>query len=162
MAARRLLAGRSVAALGFGGYRVSNTPQHAAALLTSLEHGCDVIDTSPSYTDGGSETLIGAVLAARAERQPGAPRPLVVTKVGTMQGAELADAAAREQAGRPWRDVIKLSESAWLCLSPEYIAHSVAASTRRLGAPRRDRLPDSPDQVEENHHAARPSARRHV
>ena len=74
MAARRLLAGRSVAALGFGGYRVSNTPQHAAALLTSLEHGCDVIDTSPSYTDGGSETLIGAVLAARAERQPGAPR----------------------------------------------------------------------------------------
>jgi hypothetical protein len=31
--------------------------------------------------------------------------------------------------------VIKLSESAWLCLSPEYIAHSVAASTRRLGAP---------------------------
>ena len=56
MAARRLLAGRSVAALGFGGYRVSNTPQHAAALLTSLEHGCDVIDTSPSYTDGGSES----------------------------------------------------------------------------------------------------------
>jgi len=128
----RLLAGRSVSALGFGGYRVSiGTAQHAEALTTSLDHGCNVIDTSPNYADGGSEALIGSVLSSRASTE----RPLVVTKVGTLQGAELQDAVAREQAGNPWRNVVKLSDAAWLCLSPEFIAHSVAASTRRLGAP---------------------------
>ena len=126
----RRLAGRSVSALGFGGYRISPTvPEHRAALIAALDHGATVVDTSPNYADGGSETLIGSVLAGRRER------PVVVTKVGTLQGEQLADAAAREQAGNPWPDVVKISASAWVCLAPEYIAHSLAGSTRRLGAP---------------------------
>ena len=126
----RRIAGRSVSGLGFGGYRISPTvPEHRAALIAALDYGATVVDTSPNYAGGGSETLIGSVLAGRRER------PVVVTKVGTLQGGQLADAIAREQAGKPWPEVVKISASAWVCLAPEYIAHSLAGSTRRLGAP---------------------------
>ena len=127
----RRLAGRSVSGLGFGGYRISSAVrEHRDALIAALDHGASVVDTSPNYADGGSETLIGSVLAGRREC-----RPVVVTKVGTLQGGQLADAIAREQAGKPWPEVVKISASAWVCLAPEYIAHSLAGSTRRLGAP---------------------------
>ena len=127
----RRLAGRSVSGLGFGGYRISSAVrEHRAALIAALDHGASVVDTSPNYADGGSETLIGSILAGRREC-----RPVVVTKVGTLQGGQLADAVAREQAGNPWPDVVKISASAWVCLAPEFIAHSLAGSTRRLGAP---------------------------
>jgi len=130
-AAMRRLAGRSVSGLGFGGYRISSAVrEHRAALIAALDHGASVVDTSPNYADGGSETLIGSILAGRREC-----RPVVVTKVGTLQGGQLADAVAREQAGNPWPDVVKISASAWVCLAPEFIAHSLAGSTRRLGAP---------------------------
>eukprot|EP00966_Prymnesium_polylepis_P121430 2806268-Prymnesium_polylepis.1 len=127
----RLLADTPISALGFGGYRVTDSAPHRAALQTALERGCSLVDTSPNYTDGGSERLIGSVLASLPSDQ----RPLVVTKVGTLQGAALHEAAERERSGRPWPNVVKLSSSAWLCLAPEYIAHSVDQSTRRLGAP---------------------------
>jgi aryl-alcohol dehydrogenase-like predicted oxidoreductase len=127
----RRLAGRSVSGLGFGGYRISSAVrEHRAALIAALDHGASVVDTSPNYADSGSETLIGSVLAGRREC-----RPVVVTKVGTLQGEQLADAVAREQAGNPWPDVVKMSASAWVCLAPEFIAHSLAGSTQRLGAP---------------------------
>ena len=130
-AAMRRLAGRSVSGLGFGGYRISSAVrEHRAALIAALDHGASVVDTSPNYADGGSETLIGSVLAGRREC-----RPVVVTKVGTLSGGQLADAVAREQAGNPWPDVVKISASAWVSLAPEFIAHSLAGSTRRLGAP---------------------------
>ena len=129
-AAMRRLAGRSVSGLGFGGYRISSAVrEHRAALIAALDHGASVVDTSPNYADGGSETLIGSILAGRE------CRPVVVSKVGTLQGGQLADAVAREQAGNPWPDVVKISASAWVSLAPEFIAHSLAGSTRRLGAP---------------------------
>jgi len=50
----------SAAASGFGGYRVDDeTPEHGEALRRALLAGCNLIDTSTNYTDGGSETLIG-------------------------------------------------------------------------------------------------------
>ena len=75
--AMRRLAGRSVSGLGFGGYRISSVVrEHRAALIAALDHGASVVDTSPNYADGGSETLIGSILAGRREC-----RPVVVTKV---------------------------------------------------------------------------------
>ena len=56
----------------------------------------------------------------------------VVTKVGCLQGADLEEAKAREAAGSPWPGVVKLP-NAWHCISPEFVAHSVARSCERLG-----------------------------
>ena len=53
--------------LGFGGYRVDDsTPEHRDALTRALRGGGNLIDTSTNYMDGGSERLVGEVLASLA------------------------------------------------------------------------------------------------
>ena len=71
--------------------------------------------------------------AVRAALNSGRPRPFIVTKVGVLQGADLEDAKRREQTGSPWPGMLKLSPTAWHCLSAEYVAHGVQQSVRRLG-----------------------------
>jgi aryl-alcohol dehydrogenase-like predicted oxidoreductase len=56
--------GLHVSQAGFGGYRISaGVAEHAAALQHALISGIDLIDTSANYADGGSEELVGQVLA---------------------------------------------------------------------------------------------------
>ena len=91
----RQLGGFNVSAFGFGCYRVTDAdPRHRAALETAIVSGCNLFDTSPSYCDGASERLLGRTLAAAVERG-GFQREdfCVVTKVGSLQGARLADVA---------------------------------------------------------------------
>ena len=62
--------GLQVSRVGFGGYRVDDeTIGHRQALELALDQGCNLIDTSTNYTDGGSERMIGAVLAERMARR---------------------------------------------------------------------------------------------
>ena len=119
--------------LGFGAHRLSNE-QHVLALRHALESGCRVIDTSPNYCGGESETMVGGAVRAFLDSAKGCSRDelTVITKVGVLQGADLHDAKLREASGRPWPGVVKLSP-VWFCISPEYVAHSVSASTERLG-----------------------------
>lgn len=118
--------------LGFGTYRLATEP-HAAALRFALKAGVRRIDTSPNY--GESERIVGEALRWFLREENGAAREevTVITKVGLLQGPTLDDARERESAGRPWPGLIKLSRSAWFCISPEYIEHSLRASTERLG-----------------------------
>lgn len=120
--------------LGFGAHRLSNE-QHVLALRHALESGCRVIDTSPNYCGGESETMVGGAVRAFLDSAKGCSRDelTVITKVGVLQGADLHDAKLREASGRPWPGVVKLSPEAWFCISPEHVAHSVSASTERLG-----------------------------
>ncbi|MYE90582.1 hypothetical protein F4X33_16480, partial [Candidatus Poribacteria bacterium] len=61
--------------IGYGTYRVHDQNEtHVETLETAIEAGCNLIDTSSNYTDGGSETLIGNVLekmisAGKIERE---------------------------------------------------------------------------------------------
>src|SRR5688572_32310464 len=70
--------------IGFGSYRVDDQhPIFRGALKTALINGCNLIDTSTNYTDGGSERLIGRTLKELFEvgivdRQ----QIIVVSKVG--------------------------------------------------------------------------------
>ena len=88
--------------VGFGGYRVDDeTPEHREALERALLSGCNLIDTSTNYMDGGSERL--------RRRRPGRPRAaarscagrrsIVVSKIGYVQGQNLELAQEREAAG---------------------------------------------------------------
>jgi uncharacterized protein YyaL (SSP411 family)/aryl-alcohol dehydrogenase-like predicted oxidoreductase len=126
--------GLRVSAVGFGGYRVDDeTPEHAEALRRALLLGCNLVDTSTNYTDGASERMVGQVLASVCGRSLARDEVVVVSKIGYVQGENLERASAREQAGRPFPDVVKYGEGIWHCIHPEFLSDQLTRSLDRLG-----------------------------
>jgi uncharacterized protein YyaL (SSP411 family)/aryl-alcohol dehydrogenase-like predicted oxidoreductase len=126
--------GLTVSRIGFGGYRVDDeTPEHREALVNALETGCNLIDTSTNYTDGGSERLVGSVLAELAQ-DGRLPREsvVVVSKIGYVQGQNLALAQEREAVGKPFPEMVKYMEGCWHCLHPEFLRDQLTRSLDRL------------------------------
>lgn len=120
--------GLFVSRVGFGTYRVDDQhPTFAQALERALAAGCNLVDTSTNYTDGGSERCVGNVIAARAGE-----RPVVVTKIGYVQGQNLALALAREEAGRPFPEMVRYTDGCWHCIHPDFLAEQLDASLARL------------------------------
>ena len=126
--------------LGFGCYRVDDrTPEHRRALERALAAGCRLIDTSTNYTDGASERLVGSVLADLARRDPAARAGVhLVTKIGYVQGTNLEIALAREQAGRPFPEMVRYMDGCWHCIHPEFLRDQLGHSHARLGVERID------------------------
>jgi uncharacterized protein len=126
--------GLTVSRLGFGGYRVDDeTPEHREALEGALLGGVNLIDTSTNYTDGGSERLAGATLAeltgsGRLRRD----EVVVVSKIGYVQGQNLALAREREAAGQPFPEMVKYMDGCWHCVHPGFLADQLARSLGRL------------------------------
>ena len=126
--------GLTVSRLGFGCYRVDDeTPEHREALTQALLGGCALIDTSTNYMDGESERLVGSVLAS-LEREGRVPRReiVVVSKIGYVQGQNLALAQEREAAGTPFPDMVKYMEGCWHCIHPEFLKDQLGRSLERL------------------------------
>jgi aryl-alcohol dehydrogenase-like predicted oxidoreductase len=126
--------------IGFGCYRVDDrTPAHRSALERALDAGCALIDTSTNYTDGGSESLVGAVLAERERRVPGSRRKvLVVSKIGYVQGHNLELAFERERQGESFPEMVRYMDGCWHCIHPDFLADQLARSLQRLQAERLD------------------------
>jgi hypothetical protein len=132
--------GLTVSAAGFGGYRiVPHLEEHAQALELALTSGINLIDTSSNYTDGGSETLVGRVLA-RLREQEGLRRQdvVVVSKAGYLEGRELVASQERKARGEPWPETVPVVPGVEHCLHPDYLDHALAQSSRRLGLERID------------------------
>jgi len=126
--------GLSVSPLGFGCYRVDDeTPEHRIGLETALRSGCNLIDTSTNYTDGGSERLVGGVLA-RTGRDGLPPRDgiVVVSKIGYVQGQNLRLALEREAGGTPFPEMVRYMDGCWHCIHPEFLRDQLARSRQRL------------------------------
>ena len=127
--------GLTVSRMGFGGYRVDHeSPEQRAALERALVGGINLVDTSTNYTDGGSERLIGAVLAGllragRLRRE----EIVVVTKIGYVQGRNLALAQQRAQAGQPYPEMVEYADGCWHCIHPEFLRDQLDRSRARLG-----------------------------
>jgi hypothetical protein len=129
------MTGLTVSRVGFGTYRVDDrTPAHRAALERALESGVNLVDTSTNYIDGASERLVGAVVGdlARSGRVP-RDAVVVVSKIGYVQGENLALAEAREAAGRPFPEMVEYVDGCWHCLHPEFLADQLSRSLDRLG-----------------------------
>ncbi len=97
-----------------------------------MRAGVNLVDTSANYGDGGSEILIGQVLA-RAVRGSVAGREdpvVVVTKAGYLQGTALELAHERQP---PYPDLVRYQDNCWHCLHPEFLADQLALSRQRLG-----------------------------
>ncbi len=118
-----------VAPVGFGGYRIhGDSPLHRQALEEAMRAGINLLDTSTNYTEGGSETLIGEVLATLALQEVVRREEIVVvTKVGYLQGAAL-EAVLGGSAPRP-PEVVAYQPNCWHCLH----ASELEASRERLG-----------------------------
>ncbi|MSQ33045.1 MAG: DUF255 domain-containing protein [Dehalococcoidia bacterium] len=126
--------GLAISRLGFGGYRIeAETPEHRQALELALLSGCNLIDTSTNYTDGGSERLVGEALASltragKLRRE----EVVVVSKVGYVQGENLELAQSREAAGRPFPEMVKYMEGCWHCVHPDFLQDQLTRSLERL------------------------------
>jgi aryl-alcohol dehydrogenase-like predicted oxidoreductase len=124
-----------VSRLGFGTYRVDDRiREHADALTRAVSRGVNLIDTSTNYGDGHSERLVGRIVSD-LDREGTVPRAavVVVSKIGYAQGENLALAEAREQAGSPFPEMVKLGEGLWHCIHPEWIEDQLDRSLERLG-----------------------------
>ena len=126
--------GLGVSPLGFGCYRVDDrTPFHAEALRHALLGGVNLIDTSTNYGDGGSERLVGKVVAALIdEGQVRREDLVVVSKIGYVQGENLHQARARAAAGRPWPELVEYMDQCWHCVHPQVLADQLDRSLERL------------------------------
>ncbi len=127
--------GLTTSRLGFGTYRVdTREPEHRDALKKALREGVNLIDTSTNYMDGDSERLVGSVLRELIKNgELTREEVIVVSKIGYVQGHNLKQAEAREQAGRPYPDMVKYGEGIWHCIHPEYLADQLTLSLDRLG-----------------------------
>ncbi len=127
--------GLTVCRLGFGGYRVdTETAVHRAALERALGSGVNLIDTSTNYADGGSEALVGRVVGdlvrtGRLTREA----TVVVSKIGYVQGQNLALARERDGAGRPFPEMVRYQQNCWHCVHPEFLEDQLERSLERLG-----------------------------
>jgi len=132
--------GLTTSRLGFGTYRVATRePEHREALKKALREGVNLIDTSTNYMDGDSERLVGSVLSESIKSgELNREEVIVVSKIGYVQGDNLKQAEAREQAGRPYPDMVKYGEGIWHCIDPEYLADQLTLSLDRLGLAKLD------------------------
>ncbi|MCB0036144.1 MAG: aldo/keto reductase [Anaerolineales bacterium] len=123
-----------VSQAGFGGYRIDvGAENHRAALRHALTNGINLIDTSSNYADGGSEKLIGAVLAELfAAGQLERSQVVVVSKVGYLQGQNYALSQQRKAAERPFPDLVEYSNGLEHCIHPEFIADQLTRTLERL------------------------------
>ena len=125
----------SVSQAGFGCYRVNAGLQaHAEALQAALAKGINLIDTSTNYADGGSERLVGQVLnamigAGALTRE----QVVVVSKLGYLQGSNLALSREKSAAGHPFEDLVPYGEELAHCIHPGFIAEQLTGSLERLG-----------------------------
>ena len=98
--------GLHVSQAGFGGYRISaGVAEHAAALQHALISGIDLIDTSANYADGGSEELVGQVLAHMVDSgELRREAVVVVSKAGYLQGKTSRSARSANAWAGPSRN----------------------------------------------------------
>ena len=127
--------GLTTSRIGFGGYRIDTGDDiFHEALTKAILEGCNLIDTSTNYADGGSEQLIGSVLAQLIrEGKLRREEIIVVSKIGYIQGQNLKQAESREKSVQPYPEVVKYGDGLWHCLHPDFLADQLIRSLDRLG-----------------------------
>lgn len=126
--------GLPVSQAGFGCYRVDVAVRtHQEALRHALMGGVNLIDTSSNYADGGSEELVGAMVAELVGAgQLKRDDVVVVSKVGYLQGQNYGVSQARKRAGNPFPDLVEYAEGLEHCMHPEFLADQLTRSLDRL------------------------------
>jgi aryl-alcohol dehydrogenase-like predicted oxidoreductase len=126
--------GLHVSQAGFGGYRISaGVAEHAAALQHALVSGIDLIDTSANYADGGSEELVGQVLAHMVDSgELRRDAVVVVSKAGYLQGKNYTLSQERKRLGRPFAELVPYADGLEHCIHPEFLEDQLTRALERL------------------------------
>lgn len=126
--------GWAVSTLGFGCYRIDDEMgAHISALDHAFRAGCNIIDTSTNYTEGGSERCVGLVIKSLVSTATVVRDEMVlVSKVGYVQGKNLKIVQDREANKDPYPDVVKYMEGCWHCIHPTFIHDQLQLSLSRL------------------------------
>ena len=119
---------------GFGCYRVAKgVADHESALRLALQSGINLVDTSSNYADGGSERLVGQMLAEAVDAGVlTRDQVVVVSKVGYLQGENYALSQARKQRGEGFKEVVEYAEGLEHCIHPEFLEDQLTRSLQRL------------------------------
>jgi len=127
--------GLYVSQAGFGGYRIrAGVAEHAAALQHALVSGIDLIDTSANYGDGGSEELVGQVLAHMVDSgELRRDAVVVVSKAGYLQGRNYTLSQERRRQGRPFAELVPYADGLEHCIHPEFLEDQLTRALARLG-----------------------------
>ena len=126
--------GLHVSQAGFGCYRISaGVAEHAAALQHALVSGIDLIDTSANYADGGSEELVGQVLAHMVDSgELRREAVVVVSKAGYLQGKNYTLSQERKRLGRPFPELVPYADGLEHCIHPEFLEDQLTRALERL------------------------------
>lgn len=126
--------GYTASICGFGSYRIDiGVKSHEKALTKAILSGINLIDTSANYSDGGSEKLIGKVLAQLIdEGLVSRSEIILVSKGGYIQGSNFDIASERENSGKPFPEVTKCVPDLWHCIHPEFLEDQITRSLERL------------------------------
>ena len=126
--------GLVVSEAGFGGYRVDvSVAEHRQALEHALRSGINLIDTSANYADGGSEQLVGVVLADMIKHgEIDREQVVVVTKAGYLQGENLELSRQRKGEGVPFPDLVVFDAELEHCIHPVFLAEQLTRSLQRM------------------------------
>jgi aryl-alcohol dehydrogenase-like predicted oxidoreductase len=126
--------GLHVSQAGFGGYRISaGVAEHAAALQHALVSGINLIDTSANYADGGSEELVGQVLAHMVDSgELRRDAVVVVSKAGYLQGKNYTLSQERKRLGRAFAELVPYADGLEHCIHPEFLEDQLTRALERL------------------------------
>ena len=126
--------GWQVSQVGFGSYRIAiGEKKQEQALRQALQSGINLIDTSSNYGDGGSERLIGRILAEQIDAgNVQREQIVIVSKAGYLQGFNYALAQQRKKEGRPFPNIVKYAEGLDHCIHPDFLDDQLTRSLERL------------------------------
>lgn len=120
---------KNLSKVAMGLYRMSiRSSEHKEALISALENGCNLLDTSSNYTDGESEKLIGEVLGENPQYTP-----TIISKAGYIQGINIEHIRALNDEGKANDDLVIINENLMHSIHPEFLEDQLKRSLERLG-----------------------------
>ncbi|MCY7361217.1 MAG: aldo/keto reductase, partial [Ignavibacteria bacterium] len=103
------------------------------ALYKALTNGINVIDTSSNYANGRSEELVGKIISDLiTENKIKRENIFLITKGGYIQGQNYKFASDLKKEGKPFNEVVELSENLWHCISPDFLEDQINRQLHRL------------------------------
>jgi aryl-alcohol dehydrogenase-like predicted oxidoreductase len=126
--------GLSVSQASFGTYRFHQTPKnHRDALKNAFEQGINLLETSPNYADGLTESIIGQILSdffksKLIKRQ----ELIIITKGGYLQGKKWALSQEKKKNHQPFQELVEYDQALEHCIHPEFLTYQISQSLTRL------------------------------
>lgn len=124
--------------IGFGAYRIGykdylSYPQCEESLRHAIQEGVNIIDTSSTYSNGQSETLIGSTVKKLIHNKSIKRQDIILmSKAGYVQEGSLELATRKELNNKPFKNMYRMSNEFWYCIHPDFLKDQVERSLKRL------------------------------